>query len=278
MARQRYSFDEAKIARFHKEGRGQGQGADYKPWLTVRDVPSHGRSHRPLGMTTGRVHHLLSDIEFRSFLLFDWAEDVADIREQFPLDRDATQRIADGMGVNHPCDVSTRTPLVMTTDFVIDVERNGRRFLMAWAIKPADELDKPRIIEKLEIERRYWQEQGAEWAVITEHEIPRVMADNIAWVHSYGAVENLAQPYSGYFVEKAALLLREVSAYRRQALSQFAVDMDLRLSMETGTALMLVRHLTATRALSYPMDQPLDPSSPMALFAVPGLGQELAVG
>ncbi len=32
MARQRYSFDEARIARFLKEGRGNnGQGADYKP-------------------------------------------------------------------------------------------------------------------------------------------------------------------------------------------------------------------------------------------------------
>lgn len=278
MARQRYSFDEARIARFLKEGRGQGQGTDYKPWLTVRDVPSRGRSHRPLGMTTGRVHHLLSDIEFRSFLLFDWAQDVVDIREQFPLDRVATQRIADSMGVNHPCDVSTRTPLVMTTDFVIDVERNGRRLLLTRAVKPADELDKPRVVEKLEIERRYWQEQGAQWAIITEREIPRVMADNIAWVHSYGTVDSLAQPYPGYFVEKATLLLREVPVYRRQILAQFAADIDLSLSMETGTALMLVRHLIATRALTYPMDKPLDPTSPMALFAVPGLGQELAVG
>lgn len=88
MARQRYSFDEARIARFRKEGRGQGQGADYKPWLTVRDVPSRGRSHRSLGMTTGRAHHFLSDIELRSFLLFDWVQDVVDIREQFPLDSD----------------------------------------------------------------------------------------------------------------------------------------------------------------------------------------------
>ena len=63
----RYGFDEAKIARFRKEGRGEGFGADYKPWLTARDVPSRGRSHRVLGVTTGRVHHLLSDIERRAF-------------------------------------------------------------------------------------------------------------------------------------------------------------------------------------------------------------------
>lgn len=77
-------------------------------------------------MTTGRVQHLLSDIEFRSFLLFDWAQDAVDIRGQFPLDRDATQRIVESTGISHPCDVATRTPLVMTTDLVIDMERQER--------------------------------------------------------------------------------------------------------------------------------------------------------
>ena len=55
----RYGFDEAKIARFRKEGRGDGSGADYTPWLTVRDVPSRGRSHRIAGVVTGRVHQAL---------------------------------------------------------------------------------------------------------------------------------------------------------------------------------------------------------------------------
>ena len=49
MARRNTSFDEAKIARFEKEGRGQGRGADYKPWLTTYDVPSAGREHRVFG-------------------------------------------------------------------------------------------------------------------------------------------------------------------------------------------------------------------------------------
>jgi len=31
MARGRYGFDEDKIARFQKEGRGSGHGAAYKP-------------------------------------------------------------------------------------------------------------------------------------------------------------------------------------------------------------------------------------------------------
>ena len=47
LARKRYGFDEKKITAFLKEGRGQGSGSGYKPWLKVNDVPSMGRSHRP---------------------------------------------------------------------------------------------------------------------------------------------------------------------------------------------------------------------------------------
>jgi hypothetical protein len=154
MARQRYGFDEAKIARFQKEGRGLGQRADYLPWLTIRDVPSRGRSHRLRGTTTGRVHHLLSNIECGLFYLLDWNDAVVDIREQFPLDRSTTRRLAEEMGVAHPVDVESRTPLVMTTDFVIDAVSGGQQIIVARAVKPAVDLDHPRTVEKLEIERR----------------------------------------------------------------------------------------------------------------------------
>jgi hypothetical protein len=85
--KRRYSFDEDKLVRFTKEGRGQGTGGNYKPWLTIQDVPSRGRAARPTGWKTGRVHHFLSDIETAVFYLLDWEDHVLDIREQFPLDR-----------------------------------------------------------------------------------------------------------------------------------------------------------------------------------------------
>ncbi|PWB84485.1 MAG: heteromeric transposase endonuclease subunit TnsA [Methylocystaceae bacterium] len=268
MARQRYGFDEGKIARFHKEGRGQGRGVDYKPWLTVRDVPSQGRSHRLRGMKTGRLHHLLSDIECRTFLLFDWADAVTDIREQFPLDRDATQRIAESIGVTHPGDVGTRTPLVMTSDLVIDMAHGGRATILARAIKPAEELGKPRVLEKLEIERRYWLEQEVDWGIITERDIPTTVANNIAWIHSYASLDELSQPYPGYFAEKAALLLREMLSCRKMNLEAFVAEMDLRLSMEKGSALLLVRHLLARKAIMCPMDAPIDDSVPLDRFVL----------
>ena len=80
---------ESRSQKWIKEGRGAGSGKGYQPWLTVRDLPSAGRSHRIWGFQTQRTHHLLSDLELATFFLFDWNPSVTDIREQYPLRLDA---------------------------------------------------------------------------------------------------------------------------------------------------------------------------------------------
>ncbi|WP_287999564.1 TnsA endonuclease N-terminal domain-containing protein [Acidiphilium sp.] len=259
MARKRYAFDENKIARFLKEGRGEGTGVSYRPWLTIQDVPSLGRSHRLCGWKTGRVHHLLSDIECSLFYLFDWSDSVQDIREQFPIDRQTTQRIAEQLGIRHPTDITTKTPLVMTTDIVVDVVRDGRSVILARAVKPANLLDKPRIIEKLEIERRYWLERGAEWGIVTERDIPKTVVRNVAWVHNFISLDQLSQLHPGYLAEKAAQVLQEISGWTGdRPLSDFCGGMDAHFAVPSGTCLMLVRHLLATKRLSCDMTKSLD--------------------
>ena len=145
--RSRYGFVEAKIPRFLKERRGVGAGADNLPWLSVQDVPSQGRSHRFEGRITGRIHHLLSDLEFRALLIYDWSHAVSDIREQFPLDRDDTSRIAAAMGVAHPADPKSKV------DLVIDFAGLEGPATVARAVKPSSELEKAHTLEQREIER-----------------------------------------------------------------------------------------------------------------------------
>ncbi len=276
MARKRYAFDEDRIARFLKEGRGDGAGSSYKPWLTIQDVPSSGRSHRLRGWKTGRVHHLLSDIECGLFYLFDWSDSVRDIREQFPLDRQVTQRIANQLGIKHPTDTSTKTPVVMTTDFVIDIVRDGRFVTLARAVKPADLLGTPRTIEKLEIERRYWVERGVDWGIVTEQDIPQTIVRNIAWVHNFRSMDDLNQPYHGYFSEKAALVRREIDGWAAdQPLRHFCGAMDIQFAMSAGTSLMLVRHLLATKAITCDLSTPFDDTTLLRCFraAAAGLGR-----
>jgi hypothetical protein len=49
MAKSRPVIDQKTIDRMRKEGRGEGTHEKYKPWLTVRDVPSLGKSSRDKG-------------------------------------------------------------------------------------------------------------------------------------------------------------------------------------------------------------------------------------
>lgn len=43
MVSRKKGVTEAQFAKWIKEGRGSGEHADYKPWLTVRDLLSLGR-------------------------------------------------------------------------------------------------------------------------------------------------------------------------------------------------------------------------------------------
>jgi hypothetical protein len=49
------------------QGQGQGSEASYQPWLRIQDVASKGKSSRPKGWKTQRIHHLLSDLESKFF-------------------------------------------------------------------------------------------------------------------------------------------------------------------------------------------------------------------
>jgi hypothetical protein len=118
MTRLRYVFDEARVQRFIAEGRGKGQGPAYRPWLQIQDVPSTGRSHRPHGIKSQRVHHLLSDGEWKCFLKLEGTPSVVDIQEQFPMDRLETYNIARRLGFRHPRTLDG-TPYVMTLDFLV---------------------------------------------------------------------------------------------------------------------------------------------------------------
>jgi len=160
VAKRKREITDSKIDRFIKEGRGQGTGSDYLPWLRVQDVPSTGRSTRGVGWTTGRQHTFLSDLERDYFYALDFADEVTDIREQYPLlPLEETKLIAEKLSVEHPKDPKTGVDIVMTTDFVITYK--DKEF--ARTVKPSKELENDRILEKFEIERIYWESHQVDW-------------------------------------------------------------------------------------------------------------------
>ncbi|MDR1672739.1 MAG: TnsA endonuclease N-terminal domain-containing protein [Bacteroidales bacterium] len=179
MAKHRRKWNESVYRKYLCEGRGQGTGASYIPWLFVQDFPSKGMVSRVRGAKTGRIHHLMSDLETSFFFILDWSEAVLDIREQYPLlDLRQIIEIAETAQIRYPYDRQSGFPYVMTSDFYIETV-NGPAVI---AIKPSSDLENPRIREKLEIERRYWHKQNIRWRVVTENEISIIKARNIEWL------------------------------------------------------------------------------------------------
>lgn len=100
MARKTLKLTEEKIQILLSTGRGQGEDADYIPWLQIGDFSSQGRSHRIQDHRTGRIHHLFSDLEADYYYILAWADAVKDIREQYPLlPVSETERIAETLGI-----------------------------------------------------------------------------------------------------------------------------------------------------------------------------------
>lgn len=268
MAKRRYSFDEDKLVRFLKEGRGQGIGKDYRPWLTVQDVSSHGRSSRIYSRKTDREHHLLSDIETALFLLLEWSDSVSDIREQFPLDRDETRRIAADMGVRHPVDTQSRTDIVMTTDFVVDRRVGESITVHARSVKPAIELDKGRTLEKQEIERRYWHSRGVDWGLVTDLDMPVQRIKNLRWLHEMQSLQHMTAPHPDYWDDRCGRFLACLPQATGMSTKQFVRLLESTQGFAIGEALTVIRHLAANKRIAIDLDAKFDMQVRVDTFAV----------
>lgn len=176
----------SKIEKWIKEGRGSGIGSDYKPWLNIQDVSSLGRSTRLKGIKTNRRHEFLSDLERNYFYLTEYSNFIIDIREQFPLlPLEETIVIADELGIKHPVDPKTNEPIVMTTDFLLTVDKGEGIVEVARTVKMKDELYKKRVLEKFDIENVYWKRRNVDWGIVTEFQIPKIFARNISYINDY---------------------------------------------------------------------------------------------
>lgn len=175
-----------------KEGRGLGSGDEYKPWLKVQDLGSRERSSRFKGITVGRQHDVLSDME-RNYLYFlEYSDWVTDVKEQYPLlPLEETLSIAKELGIEHLKKPGTSEYIVMTTDFFITLQQNGELIDVARTIKSKVDLLDRRIIEKFEIERIYWERKDVSWSIVTEADINKTIAENIIFFNSYYNIDML---------------------------------------------------------------------------------------
>lgn len=166
-----------------KEHRGEGEGASYIPWILTREVKGNtGTSTILKDWKHGRQVHLLSQGELWAYYILRWRDDVIDIREQFPLDIEKTIVIADMLGFNHPKD----NEHYMTTDLLVTYLHGNKKSFTAYSVKPNNSmLDNRRCVEKLTIERIYWESKGIPFRLIFKDKLNPHLVNNIRDVCTY---------------------------------------------------------------------------------------------
>lgn len=269
MRRRRYDWDEARIARYMGEGRGQGTGADYRPWLTVADVPSRGLSSRPMCEKAKRERHFLSRNEYRAFLDLWWDDSVVDIREQFPLPRLDTLAIARRRGVKHPRDVRSGTPLVQTTDMLATRRVGGQESFLAVAVKTESDIEDEIVLQKLDIERTYWQIQEISWKLVLDTDVRNRRVTNLDWLFQSRWQVPSALDHRLAVLEGG--LATTISASPHVPARVSCTQFDALRCLESGTGLMLLRGLLRRKRAAVDLWSPRIQEEPGAKFFFPGI-------
>ena len=253
MAKRNYGWSKEKLDRYLREGRGKGELEHYKPWLKINDFSSMGRASRIKGWKTNRVHHLQSDIMTGFFYLLEWDDRVQDIRETFPLlDAFDELSIDEDLDFNLFKNTENKEQYVLTTSFLITTYKEEKKEYFARSIKNSYELEKKTTLEKLEIERRYWNRKGIDWALITEKEIPINRVKNIEWVHN-SFFDNV---YSGEMLDEK--LLKYINNNINMPLKDILEKFDEDNMFEEGTSLSIFKYLISCKRVDIDMDIKID--------------------
>lgn len=260
---------EQRIVQYRAAKRGEGVGINYRPWLTIQDVPSHGLVSREKGLITGRVHHVMSNHELAYLHYLEWSTRVMDIREQFPLfEREDTMRIAESYGFKHSRYPGNKVNIVMTTDFLVTVTQpSGSSADYARTVKPARELQSRRTLEKLEIERRFWLEKETNWKIVTERDIPKTFADNVKAIRGYRDIRDRVD-ITEQRIQDIVLWLTEQVRTTTSPLLDIVNQGDNHFSVSTGTCVTVVLHLLANRRWTTDMNVPFKLKDPIILLNI----------
>jgi len=163
-----------------KRRRGTGSGANYTSYIDINEYTSSlGTRAGVIDVFHNRQISCMSQGERILALQLLWDFNIKEIHEQVPLDINVTNRIARELGYK-PMRKGSKP---MTSDFVAYL-KSGKTKVFSVKYNSQQELPE-RKRELQEIERKYWEEQGAEWILVYRDELNPILAYNIRCVLEY---------------------------------------------------------------------------------------------
>jgi hypothetical protein len=89
--------------------------------------------------------------------------------------------VAKTLRVKHPTHPNSKEPIIITTDQLLTVDSPQGISFHAVSVKPENESDKLRVLEKIDIERVCWELLGVKFSYYTGNELTQNQSRNIAW-------------------------------------------------------------------------------------------------
>lgn len=229
----------------------------YKPFFYIRDIPSDGRSTALEGFKIPRTHHYFSDVEYHYHLLAEYSDLVLEIREQYALlPSEETRHIAAQLGINHPIYSATRVQRVLTSDLVLSVKKHDEIVLVVLCCKVASDVDPSnpdaaRTLEKVLLEKVYWEARNAEWRLVTDKMLPENKVHNLDFFR--GSMVSRERDYLNVrmadFVQTAAVVWNDCIS-----LNDFLLTASLQLDLTHDECFCLLGRSIWTKSLPVDLD------------------------
>ena len=161
--------------------------SEYRPFITTQSFHSSASRRRVYVPRFNRDFHLMSTGEYLALLRFEQNKQVAEIREQFPLDPRITNKLCSDECMICPGAISGGRATVMTTDFLVTFRQpDGTISFHAYQIKyDNSELGNRRTRSKLLIEKRYWESRGIQYDLILSSSFNKVYSFNLDYLFGY---------------------------------------------------------------------------------------------
>ncbi|WP_375186024.1 TnsA endonuclease N-terminal domain-containing protein [Pseudoalteromonas sp.] len=226
-----------------------------------------------MGLKTGRIHHTLSSIESDFFYLAEYSDSVTDIREQFPLlPINLSIKIAEALGIEHPTHPKTKEPIIITTDFLLTRLIGEQVIYEAISVKPKDESDEQRVLEKLEIERVWWELLGIKFSYYIGNELTQIQSRNINWATH--PLRSEMEIFTKHEMDFATSFLTSGNHFIRDICDQFVNEMGMKHEM----ALTMLRSLIGSKRVNVDLSSSLENADFMNIFSIRNIEKDLVKG
>lgn len=207
----RTKMTEAKLRQFILEGRGQGYGPEYLPWLLISkgNIPSGGNAEFMPIPLLGRYGHFLSKNEWLVAIFLLWIGCI-DLLEQFPMwpwnhphplsrmrqfiqtrnvTSSGTLALAERLQFKPVYHTGTKLPYIHTLDLLGIYQAGKQVRCIGVSCKPPYFADPERIdvcdLETLALERAWAQELDIPWQLAASKWLNKTLLDNLETAQHY---------------------------------------------------------------------------------------------